>query len=72
MTSRSEMSVVGTYPSVDEAERARGHLNERGVEPVEIEQVSGGAWQIEAPVDRRDDAMRELQHMEQQAVRRFF
>lgn len=68
MTSPPEMSVVGTYPTEDEAERARAHLSDRGLAPVEIKQLDDNVWQVEAPTTRREEALDEIRTMEQHTV----
>lgn len=68
----SDMSIVGSYTSADAAAQARGHLTAAGVEPVEIIEADEDVWEVTAPTARHDEALEELQRMEQQLIRRFF
>lgn len=68
MTSPPDPSVVGTYASADEAERARRHLSGAGIEPVEVRQLSRASWQVEAPMGRRREALDLLQRLEQHII----
>ena len=61
-------TVVGTYPTEDEAHRARGRLTESGIDPVEIVQLDDAVWQVQAPAADRERALAVIRDMEQHTI----
>ena len=66
-----DTDVVGTYTSRDEADAAREYLLERGMGPVEEEEVSDSTWQVKVPRTRHDEAFQLLQQREQGIISDF-
>ncbi|TVP69007.1 MAG: hypothetical protein EA340_07830 [Nitriliruptor sp.] len=65
MAASSETTTVGTYASQHDAEVARERLEGAGITPVTIETPSEDVWTVTAPESRKDDAIAELQIVEQ-------
>lgn len=57
--------MVGSFASQQDAEVARERLEGAGIAPITIEQVDEGVWLVHAPVDRKTEALEELQILEQ-------
>lgn len=72
MSEPSDTTVVGSYLSSEEAERAREHLREVGIGPVEVTRVSDEVWEVTAPRAEHETAVDTLERREQQILRRFF
>ncbi len=65
MTAASDPTLVGTFASQHDAEAAKERLEKHGITPVTIEDGAQDLWTVHAPLDRRDDALAELQILEQ-------
>ena len=65
MAAATETTTVGTYASQHDAEVARDRLESAGISPVAIEHPSEEVWAVTAPAARKDDAIAELQIVEQ-------
>jgi hypothetical protein len=65
MAGSSETTTVGTYASEHDAEVARDRLDGAGITPVTIEHPSEEVWTVTAPAARKDEAIAELQIVEQ-------
>lgn len=66
MDDARDTAVVGTYLSRDQAERARDHLREEGLDDVAIiEPVDDDAWQVRVPAEHREEALGQLQRVHQ-------
>jgi hypothetical protein len=68
MTPSPATTVVGTYPTSDEADRARDQLIEAGIEPTEVEHLDDDVWQVQAPAERREQALDVVRRMEQHTI----
>lgn len=65
MAASSATTTVGTYASQHDAEVARDRLEAAGITPVAIEHPAEEVWTVTAPEARKDDAITELQIVEQ-------
>ena len=63
--STTDPTMVGSFASQADAEAARERLEGAGIAPITVEQVAEGAWMVHAPADRKDEALAELQILEQ-------
>jgi len=68
MASPPATTVVGTYPTKDEAHRARNRLTESGIDPVEIAPLEKDVWQVLAPAADRERALEVIREMEQHTI----
>lgn len=68
MATSPTSTVVGTYPTEDEAQRARERLSGAGIEPVRIEQLEDNVWQVHAPVTDRDRALGIIRDLEKHTI----
>lgn len=68
MTDSPEAAVIGTYVTEQEAEDARTRLREVGIGPVGVTHMSDDAWQVDVPSAYRQQALEELELMEQHNI----
>lgn len=68
MATSPASTVVGTYPTEGEAQRARERLTEAGIEPVEIEQLQDTVWQVHAPATDRPRALEIIRDLEKHTI----
>lgn len=61
-------TVVGTYPTENEAQRAREQLTGAGIEPVEVERLQDNVWQIHAPASDRGRALDIIRDLEKHTI----
>lgn len=60
------------YNTADEAERARRHLQQRGIEGVEVAEPSADVFEVTVPQEAEPAARRELEDLEEDAIEDFF
>lgn len=65
MAASPEPTLVGSFASQEDAWVARERLEAAGITPITVEQEAEGAWMVHAPVDRKGEALAELQVLEQ-------
>lgn len=61
----SSPTMVGSFASQQDAEVAKERLEGAGISPITVEKVDQNVWLVHAPVDRKADALAELQVLEQ-------
>lgn len=65
MAGSPEPTLVGSFASQEDASIARERLEAAGIAPITVEQEAEGVWMVHAPVDRKAEALAELQVLEQ-------
>jgi hypothetical protein len=63
--------VVGTYLSERQANDARRHLQDRGIDGSELHQPADGVWQVRVAPDHAHAALRELEKHEEWAAEHY-
>lgn len=58
-------TLVGSFASQEDAEVARERLEAAGISPITVEHETEGVWMVHAPLDRKPEALAELQVLEQ-------
>lgn len=64
-TASDDPTLVGTFASQHDAEAAEQRLETQGIEPITVEDVGDGTWKVHAPAARKQEALEQLQILEQ-------